>query len=175
MTTWIRAALSGGILLVLLGSACMPEPAPTPFEQEKINCEGAFTQLATERPDAVTSGHLCAPIQGWCGYRPPGPDSGPGGRVECNADGPNEFGQIDSQQNYREGFAHELGHAWWTNRLTDAQRVRFDQIVPAFNPDYGVQERHAEAFAIIVYGKASGWVMLTQTQINTLRAEKIVP
>jgi hypothetical protein len=158
-----RLLLAAVAVLAFGLAACMPAPAPSDPIAE---CNAGVSDVQAHRPDIWIVQATCANYgdTGWSGnYDFPTPN------VRINT-----FYGSD-----RRGFyditAHEAGHGWYFLRLSLAQTDRADAIIGTDRIADPGGEMYAEAYAMLIYGKASTTLALDGNQANALCAERLVP
>jgi hypothetical protein len=165
--------------VVALVAACRPTKTPPPrseAEREIAECEAGFDETQTIRPDVTgIVPHECVDLA---------VDDDPNTRPTDNGvyyPPPRNFWRVNIHDpavvghEYGERHAHENGHAWRFNFVTDAQRDRLLTII-GFDPATPSREEiYAEVFRFVVFEDAFGGLVVTPEQEAAICAERLVP
>jgi hypothetical protein len=164
--------------VVVLVAACQPTktpPPPSDAERGIAECEAGFADTAAIRPDVTgIAPHNC---HDFLADSNPDNDANrgtyfqpPANFWEVNTDDP-----ATTQLEYAGRHAHENGHAWRFNFVTDAQRDRLLVIIGIDPATPSSEEFYAEVFRYVVFEDAFGGLVVTPEQEAAICAERLVP
>lgn len=162
---------------VALVAACQPTkkpPPPSDAEREIAECEAGYNETQAIRPDVTgIAPHTCHDFS--TDTNPENDDNFGTYYPAVNFWEVNTHGTAKTQHQYSESHAHENGHAWRFNFVTDAQRDRLLVIIGRDPATPSQEEFYAEVWRYLVFADAFGGLVVTPEQETAICAEKLVP